>query len=80
MDDATRRFTANLLIVFAPLFVFGGFLAAFTVDGAVLVFTGIGMLIGGILLHARVPGWIAAMAGIATVVGLCIDLARQMAT
>ena len=50
MTPADRRFTSWLLVGFGPLFVVGGFVASFTVEGAVLIFVGLAMLVTGALL------------------------------
>ena len=63
MTTADRRFTSWLLIAFAPLFVFGGLLFGFHIEGAVLVFVGLAMLVTGILLRTRLPLIAAVAAG-----------------
>ena len=50
MTPADRHFTSWLLVGFGPLFVVGGFVASFTVEGAVLIFVGLAMLVTGALL------------------------------
>ena len=45
MSDADRHFYGVLLLVFGPLFIAGGWLAAFTGVGALLIFAGIAMLL-----------------------------------
>jgi hypothetical protein len=45
MTGADRRFYGTLLLVFGPLFIAGGWLAAFTMVGALLIFTGAAMLL-----------------------------------
>jgi hypothetical protein len=78
MDAADRRFTWILLVVFGPLFVFGGFLAAFTVPGALFVFLGLGMLLSGLALAVRVPVVLAAAAGLALFVLLTLQLVLDL--
>jgi hypothetical protein len=78
MDAADRRFTWILLVVFGPLFVFGGFLAAFTVPGAVFVFLGLGMLLSGLAMAVRVPLLWAAAAGVALFVLLTVQMALDL--
>ena len=60
---ADRRFTSWLLIAFGPLFVFGGLLLAFHIEGAVLVFVGLAMLVTGVLLRTRLRLVAAVTAG-----------------
>lgn len=74
MDADTRRFTALLCIIFGPLFIFGGFLAAFTVEGGVYVFVGVGMITSGVLLRTRLPLVVAVGAGVL----ICLALTIQM--
>jgi hypothetical protein len=45
MTDADRRFYGILLLTFGPLFVLGGWLAAFTEVGALLILAGCAMLL-----------------------------------
>ena len=74
MAADTRRFTSTLLLVFGPLFVVGGFLAAFTVEGGIYVFIGVGMVASGVLLRTRLPLLAALGAGVL----LCLALTAQM--
>lgn len=74
MTDSDRRFLRLLLIVAGPLFVVGGFLAAFTVIGAMLVFAGLGMLAAGLLLFTRLAWPLAALAGVAVLVALTVAM------
>ena len=64
MAPADRRFFSWLFIGVGPLFVLGGFAAAFTDVGAVLVYFGVAMLCGGLLLRTRLPAVAAFGAGI----------------
>ena len=64
MTHADRRFTSWLLVGFGPLFVVGGFVASFTVEGAVLVFVGLAMLVTGALLFTPLRLAIAVFAGV----------------
>jgi hypothetical protein len=57
MDARDRRFFSWLAIVFGPLFVLGGFLFAFTIEGAIFVWVGLCMLAGGIALRTPLPVW-----------------------
>jgi hypothetical protein len=59
MSADARRFTSTLCLVFGPLFIGGGFLAAFTPDGALYIFVGLSALVLGVLLCTRVPLWAA---------------------
>jgi hypothetical protein len=45
MTPADRRFYGILLLAFGPLFIAGGWLASFTLVGAVLIFAGAAMLL-----------------------------------
>ena len=78
MSAADRRFASWLLIVFGPLFVLGGFLAAFTDVGALCVFAGLAMLASGLLLRTPTHHWIAFGIGIglfgSLTLGLYVDL------
>ncbi len=71
-DPADRRFASWLALVAGPLFVVGGFLAAFTEPGAWFIAIGLGFLVGGILLRTRVPASIAV--GVATAVAVALVL------
>jgi hypothetical protein len=44
MSLEDQRFYGKLLLVFGPLFIAGGWLAAFTDVGAVLIFVGAAMI------------------------------------
>jgi hypothetical protein len=70
VDERDRRFTSWLAIVFGPLFVLGGFVAAFTEPGAWFIAVGMGLLASGILLRTRAWTSAAAAAGIAIAAGL----------
>jgi hypothetical protein len=74
MAADTRRFTSTLLLLFGPLFMVGGYLAAFTVEGAIYVFIGVGMVATGILLRTRLPLLVAMGAGIL----LCLAFTARM--
>ena len=65
MDARDRRFFSWLAILFGPLFVLGGFLFAFTIEGAIFVWVGLCMLAGGIALKTPLPAWgvVASAAG-----------------
>ena len=79
MSQATRRFTAALLLTFGPLFVVAGFLFAFTLEGGLFIFLGLGMLTSGALLRAGVPP-LAAFAGGALVLAvLLLTMVRELA-
>ncbi len=75
---ADRRFARQVCAVFGLPFVAGGYLAAFTVVGAWLVFIGMGMLVSAALLWTRLPTAIGALAGplisVALIVSLWFDL------
>ena len=64
VTPADRRFTAWLLLGFGPLFVLGGFAAAFTDVGALLVFVGLAMVVTGGLLFTPLRLAIAVLAGV----------------
>lgn len=72
MRTAGRRFASNLFLVFGPLFILGGFLAAFTDPGAVLVYLGVAVFLTGALLRTRLPLVVCSGAGIAV---FCLELA-----
>jgi hypothetical protein len=50
MTGEDRRFYGLLLLTFGPLFIAGGWLAAFTLVGAVLIFAGTLMLLAAPIL------------------------------
>jgi hypothetical protein len=58
VDQRDRRFVSWLGIVFGPLFVVGGFMAAFTTIGAIFVWFGLALFAAGFLLRAPVPLWL----------------------
>ena len=62
---ADRRFYATLFLVTGPFFQAGGWIAAFTEVGAVLVFLGPAMSAAGFLLRRNRWTLAFAMAGIA---------------
>jgi hypothetical protein len=72
MTAADRRFASNLFLVFGPLFVAGGFLAAFTDPGALFVYLGVAMFVTGLLLRTRLPTAAAVAAGVML---FCLELA-----
>ena len=74
MAAETRRSTSTLLLVFGPRFVVGGFLAAFTVEGGIYVFIGVGMLATGMLLRTRLP--LVGAIGVGLL--LCLALTAHM--
>ena len=78
MTAADRRFTSTLLLVFGPLFVLGGFLAAFTVEGALFVFLGLAMFVVGVLLRTHVPLSIAVLSGPLVFAGLVANMVREL--
>lgn len=65
MDDRDRRFYSWLAIVFGVLFVVGGFVAAFTIMGALFVWLGFAMFLAGIGLRTRLPARVVALAAVA---------------
>ncbi len=79
MNAQDRRFLRRLLLVFGPLFVLGGFFAAFTVVGAVLIFVGVGMFATGLLLFTRLPVMIPALLGAALAIALTTQMVLQLA-
>ena len=64
MTPTDRRFTAWLLLAFGPLFILGGFAAAFTDEGALLVYLGLAMAVTAGLLFTRLRTAIALLAGV----------------
>ncbi len=74
-----RRFTSWLLIGFGPLFVLGGFAAAFTIEGALFVFLGLAMLATGVLLRTRLPLAAAIVAGLLVFAALTAQMAVELA-
>ncbi len=76
MSADARRFTSTLCLVFGPLFVGGGFLAAFTPDGAIYISFGLGLLVSGALLRTRAPLWAAFAAGCVVFAALMADMLR----
>jgi hypothetical protein len=77
--SADRRFTSWLLIAFGPLFVLGGFAAAFTIEGALFVFLGLAMLTTGILLRTRLPLIPVIVAGFIVFAALTAQMAVELA-
>ena len=78
MTPADRRFTAWLLLGFGPLFVLGGFAAAFTDVGALLVFVGLAMVVTGGLLFTPLRLAIAILAGVLVFIALTVQLAIDL--
>jgi len=72
LSAADRRFTSALFLLFGPLSVVGGFLAAFSEPGAVLVYFGAAMFVSGLLLRTRLPVVVAVGIGLAL---FCLQLA-----
>jgi len=60
----TRNFVSTLFLVFGPLFQLGGWGAAFTDIGAILVFTGTAMSLAGFLLFPTIRRAIVSLLGI----------------
>ena len=73
-----RRFTSVLFLAFGPLFVLGGYLVAFTVEGALLIFLGLAMLVTGVLLRTRLPVAASVAAGLVLFAALTIQMAAAM--
>jgi hypothetical protein len=68
VDQRDCRFVSWLGIAFGPLFVVGGFMAAFTTIGAIYVWFGLALFEAGLLLRAPVPLWLPfAAAGVSFV-------------
>lgn len=78
MTQADCRFPAWLLIVSGPLFVIGGFLVAFTVEGALMVFLGLAMLLTGALLFTRLPLLMCIVLGSAVFAALTLQMAVSL--
>jgi hypothetical protein len=77
MTRADRRFLSTLLLVFGPLFVAGGFLAAFTLEGTVYVYIGVAMFVTGILLRTRLPLLAALVGGVLVLAALILNMVRD---
>ena len=75
MTEADRRFYRRLLMIAGPAFVVGGFLAAFTLVGALLIFAGLGMFLSGLLLWTRLPVPVVAGCGAITATALTVYMA-----
>ncbi len=71
MDSADRRFYSWLGIVFGPLFILGGFIAAFTIEGALFIWLGLSLMAAGIGLRTRLPFPAVLIGAIAILVALC---------
>lgn len=71
VNDADRRFYSWLGIVFGPLFVLGGFIAAFTIEGALFIWLGLAMLAAGIGLRTRLPARAVLIGAVALLVANC---------
>ena len=67
--DSTR-FYGRLALVFGPLFIAGGWLAALTEVGAVLIFAGTAMLLMSALLLRTWPSAIVAAGALVITWGL----------
>jgi hypothetical protein len=67
-----RRFYSRLGIVFGPLFVLGGFLAAFTIMGAVMIWAGLALFVAGVGLKTALPAAIVAWFAVALFGSLCV--------
>ena len=78
MAPADRWFTSRLFLVFGPLFVFGGFLAALTEVGAVLVFSGLAMFVTGILLCTPLRTVLAVAAGVIVFAALTVQMVVEL--
>lgn len=64
MDERDRRFFSWLGLIFGPLFVAGGFVAAFTIEGALFIWAGLALFAGALALRTPAPEWAAgALAG-----------------
>lgn len=57
MDERDRRFFFWLGLIFGPLFVAGGFVAAFTVEGALFIWAGLALFTGALALRTPAPDW-----------------------
>jgi hypothetical protein len=63
-NHETRTFVSSLFLAFGPLFQLGGWAAAFTDIGAILVFTGTGMSLAGLALRPTVSRGLVSVLGI----------------
>ncbi len=80
VTERDRRFYRWLFVGSGPAFVLGGFLAAFTLVGALLIFAGLGMLASGLLLFTRLRARIVALAGVAITIALTAYLAIDLSS
>ncbi|MGE0602078.1 MAG: hypothetical protein AB7J35_21985 [Dehalococcoidia bacterium] len=71
LDTADRRFYSWLGLIFGPLFVLGGFIAAFTIEGALFVWLGLAMLVAGIGLRTRLSLAAVLVSAAAVLLALC---------
>ncbi|MGE3076726.1 MAG: hypothetical protein AB7N24_21870 [Dehalococcoidia bacterium] len=71
MDTAERRSYSWLGLIFGPLFVLGGFIAAFTIEGALFIWLGLAMLVAGIGLRTRLPLPAVLVVATAILLALC---------
>lgn len=78
MDARDRRFTSNLLLVSGPALVLGGFFATFTIEGALIIYAGLGMLVAGVLLRTVVPILLAAAIGALVCASLFVLMLREL--
>jgi hypothetical protein len=79
MQTSDRRSLRLWLLLGGPLFVIGGFLAAFTIVGAVLVFVGLGMLATAVLLFTPLSTRLAMLIGFVIFAALSVSLAIDLA-
>jgi len=70
VDARDRKFYSWLAIISGVLFVLGGFLAAFTIMGAIFVWFGLALLLAGIGLRTRLPVAVIAFAATAVFAAL----------
>ena len=61
MDERDRRVFSWLGLVFGPLFVAGGFVAAFTTEGALFAWAGPALFAGALALRTPAPDWAAGV-------------------
>lgn len=59
MDPATRRFAVWLSAFAGVVLVLGGFLFAYTIDGAVMIWTGLASFLFAAALAVHSPWWFA---------------------
>ncbi len=73
-DD--RRFYGRLLLVFGPLFIIGGWLAAFTEPGAWFIYTGATLTLASVALLRTWQSAVVAVTALVVLLGWPFFLER----